>query len=257
MSLITIITRRTLGQVEQGQNATPAEPVPTVINDLVQASNDYFADETANTNKTTEVTDYGIITRATPKLTGVPTHFGLTAAEAMRVYRTLYSYGSLLACSYGVFLEDVFNIGKGRIKWFEPPFLLSWLASDVELSLGSMETDSYKAGSYQMNYVTEQSSDTMSVTFIETKNADIIKSYEACKKLATPKDGTVNEPAKYAFKLTVMLFNERRNLKNPVHKKNFIVGVKEASVSLQSSGRDEIVKVQVTFSKLAPYALFE
>lgn len=256
MSLITIITRRTLGQVEQGQNATPAEPVPAVINDLVQASNDYFADETANTNKTTEVTDYGIITRATPKLTGVPTHFGLTAAEAMRVYRTLYSYGSLLACSYGVFLEDIFGIGRG-IKWFEPPFLLSWLASDVELSLGSMETDSYKAGSYQMNYVTEQTASEMQVTFIETKNADIIKSYEACKKLATPKDGTVNEPAKYAFKLTIMLFNERRNLKNPVHKKSFIVGVKEASVSLQSSGRDEIVKVQVTFSKLAPYALFE
>lgn len=247
MSLITIISR------------TSAIDDMPILADIIGASHD--------DNEIITTTNHGIIVEKDDEPStankqnkfdiiskGKNNWFGLSASEAMRHYRTLYSYGAILSCSYGVFLEDIFGIGEG-IKWFEKPFLLSWLATDVDMSLGSLESESYQAGSHQMNYINQQSVNEMQVTFIETKNGDIAKSYEACKKLATPKDGTVNEPAKYAFALSVKLFGGRRDIKNPTLDKRYIVGVKDATISLQSTARGEIVKVQITFVKLAPYEL--
>ncbi len=190
--------------------------------------------------------------------------FGGSAAEALSRYRSLYSLGAILQCQYAVHVNDIFNIqGKSAaIPWFAGSFPLSWLATEVDLSLGSLETESYHAGAYQGAYVTSQSSGTIEVTFIETANMDISKSYQACRRLATPAGGVVNEPKKYAFEIVISIFgNKSRNYQakmvSPIFEVRHIVCVKEASISLASSGRSEIAKVSVTFEKLVPHHIYK
>lgn len=191
--------------------------------------------------------------------------FGGDAKDAYARYRNLYDLGAILQCQYAVHVYDIFNIQDRAdvvIPWFAGSFPMSWLATEVDLSLGSLETESYHAGAYQAAYVTGQTSSSIDVTFIETRNMDISKSYQACKNLATPKDGTVNEPKKYAFRLTLNVFgNNPRNYQGnevlPIFEIDHIVCVKEANISLSSSGRSEIIKINVVFEKLVPYDVYK
>lgn len=180
--------------------------------------------------------------------------FGLNAMKTKAQYKKLYSYGAILQCNYAIYLVDVFNIQQkqGNIIWFSQDFPLSWLATEADLSLGGLEAEGFHAGSYQCNYITEQTADTMDVTFIETRNMDISKSYEACRLLATPKDGAVQEPSKYTFLLVACVFGEKRNLKSPTFQKSWLVAVKDGSLNLSSTGRSEIIKAQITFQKIRP-----
>lgn len=178
--------------------------------------------------------------------------------QLKQAYQRLYPLGVMLQCNYGIYLTDVFKIGGGKIPWFLDSFPLSYLATDAEISLGSLEAESFYAGSHQMNYITQQSNDTMDVTFIETRDMTIAKSYEMCKHLATPKDGSVNEPKKYTFALTAVIFDNKRTLRvaQANFAKRWLVSVKEANFSVSSAGRSEIIKVQITFQKIRPHELF-
>lgn len=181
-------------------------------------------------------------------------YFGLSASEAKLAYQNLYSHGAILQCNYAVQLWDIYDIGKG-IPWFAKAFPISWLASEVEMSVGSGEAESFYAGSYQANYMTQQTADTIEITFVETKNMGISHSARLCKNLIFNADGTVNEPKKYTFVLGVGVFDKVRNpmLKTAVFENSYLVAVKEASFSLSSTGRSEIIKTQVTFQKIRPY----
>ncbi|MDO4440568.1 MAG: hypothetical protein Q4B81_00110 [Moraxella sp.] len=190
--------------------------------------------------------------------------FGGDAKQAYERYRSLYDLGAILQCEYAVHLYDRYDIA-GRagvnIPWFDGKFPLSWLATEVDVSLGSLETESYHAGAYQCAYVTGQSSGTIEVTFIETRQMDIGKSYQLCRKLATPKGGVVNEPKKYAFEIIISIFgknarNYQKHDTQPIFEVRHIVCVKEASISVSSTGRSEIIKVNVTFEKLVPHEIF-
>lgn len=181
-------------------------------------------------------------------------YFGLSASQAKLAYQKLYSHEAILQCNYAVQLWDIYNIGKG-IPWFAKAFPISWLATEVEMSIGSGEAENFYAGSYQANYMTQQTSDTLEITFIETKTMGIAQSAKLCKNLIFNNDGTVNEPKKYTFVLGVGVFDKVRNpmLKTAVFKTSYLVAVKEASFSLSSTGRSEIIKTQVTFQKIRPY----
>lgn len=187
--------------------------------------------------------------------------FGLSAMGAKTAYQKAYGLGAILQCNYAVYLNDIFNIqsgaGAGTIAWFHGDFPLSWLATEVDVSLGSLESESFYAGSHQCNYITQQSSDTIEVTFIETHNAVISNSFTTCKKLAAPLDGTIKEPKRYTFELIIAVFGNQRDLNAPIFEQRHLVSVKEASFSLSSTGRTEIVKVQVTFQKIRPHGLFK
>lgn len=181
-------------------------------------------------------------------------YFGISASEAKQAYQTLYSHAAILQCNYAVQLWDIYAIGNG-IPWFAKAFPISWLASEVEISVGSGEAESFYAGSHQANYMTQQTADTIEVTFIETKAMGISHSARLCKNLIFNADGTVNVPKKYTFVLGIGVFDKARHpmLRTAVFETSYLVAVKDASFSLSSTGRSEIIKTQVTFQKIRPY----
>lgn len=169
--------------------------------------------------------------------------------EYARIYGKVKAHKALIKAVYKVKIENIFG-HKGDIPWFKDQ-TLCYLATDAEISLGSNESESYQAGAYQANYLTQQTSSEMDITFIETEKGDISKSYKACRRLAFNNDGTMNETKNYAFKLSVALLNPRNPRKVAVQE-SWIVGVKSASIGLSASSRSELVEIPVTFEKLRP-----
>ncbi len=181
----------------------------------------------------------------------------LGSKHLLHQYRLMYgklkAKGVLLSAVYSVKIENIFH-HKGAIAWFVNSDF-GYLVSEADISLGSSESESYHAGAYQANYLTQMSSDELELIFIETENGDIEKSYTACRNLAFNKDGTVNEPKQYAFKITISFLNPK-NPQEIAFSKSWIVGVKSGSTQASSTGRSEIVKHSITFQKLMP-SMFE
>lgn len=167
-----------------------------------------------------------------------------------KIYGKVKAHEVLLQCMYIVKIEDIFNNGP-NIPWFKDPSL-GYLVTDANISFGSSEAENYHAGALPAGYLTVKTDDDTDMTFIETGNGDIFKSYRACHELAFNKDGTVNEPRKYAFKLTVAMINHKHPDKPPPITRSWLVAVKSGSAEASSAGRSEIVKEQITFQKVRP-----
>jgi len=174
--------------------------------------------------------------------------------SAMQRLKQLYGevkvHEALLQCMYVVTIEDVFSIGSG-IPWFADKSL-SYLVTEADLSLGSSESEAFYAGALPANYLTKKTADDMDMTFIETVNGDIFKSFRACYELAFNEDGTVNEPRKYAFKLTIGLIDHKAPTKPPAVTRSWLVAAKSGRAEISSAGRSEIVKESITLQKLRP-----
>lgn len=170
--------------------------------------------------------------------------------QMKQIYGEAKAHGVLLQCMYVVKLENIFDI-KGDIPWFKDKSL-SYLITDTELSFGSGESESFYAGALSASYMTQKTDDDMDMTFIETLNGDIFKSYRACHKLIFNPDGTVNEPKKYAFKLTVGLIHNKKNNHIAPVERSWIVCVKSGRTEVSSASRSEIIKDTITFQKLRP-----
>jgi hypothetical protein len=166
------------------------------------------------------------------------------------LYGEMRAHEAMLQCMYVVKIEDIFGNGR-NIPWFMNKSLC-YLVTEADMSLGSAEGESFYAGAIQAGYLTQKTSDDMDMTFIETINGDISNSYMACHKLAFPGDGSVREPKKYAFKLTVGLINHKKPNSEPVVTRSWLVAAKSGKPEISSTGRSEVVKVSVTFQKLRP-----
>lgn len=180
-----------------------------------------------------------------------------TLQRLRKDYGRIYSYGALLQANFAVYITDPLgNLERAGATWHKDIFPLSLLAADVDLSLGSLNSEDFQVGAIPYSYMTEASGGTIDVTFIETKYGDIAKSYEAARNLIINKDGSVNEVNKYIFQLHISVYNEemaKRHVRSLPIYKTYTVSVKEGHTSLSSSGRSEIIKHQITFQKIRPY----
>lgn len=170
--------------------------------------------------------------------------------QLKRMYGEMRAHDVLLQCMYMVKIENIFDL-NGDIPWFNDK-TLTYLVTDTELSFGSGESESFYAGALPAGYMTQKTEDDIDMTFIETLNGDIFKSYRACHKMIFNADGTVNEPKKYAFKLTIGLIHNKKNNHIAPVARSWIVCVKSGRTEVSSAGRSEVIKDTITFQKLRP-----
>lgn len=166
------------------------------------------------------------------------------------LYGEVRAHRALLQCMYVVSIEDVFGIGAG-IPWFHKQSL-GYLVTDTDLSLGSSDSETFQAGALPASYLTQKTADDMDLTFVETANGDIFKSFRACYELAFNEDGTVNEPKQYAFKLSIGLIDHENLNKPPAVQRSWLVGAKSGRADISATGRSEVVKHAITLQKLRP-----
>jgi len=174
---------------------------------------------------------------------------GLNLEALKKIYGEVRAHDLLLQAVYFVKIENVFN-HKVDAPWFTDESLC-YLATEAPLSFGSSESESFYAGSHQCGYLTQRTSSDISITFMETTGAHIAKSYVACRALAFNDDGTINEPRKYAFKLTIGFLDPKDITKSPL-RNSFIVAAQNITTEASSAGRSEVVKHSIDFLRLRP-----
>ncbi|MGP4716890.1 hypothetical protein ACTXGL_09665 [Psychrobacter sp. T6-6] len=174
----------------------------------------------------------------------------LPIQDLRKMYGEVRAHEILLQCMYVVTIEDIYGIGGG-IPWFTDQ-TLSYLVTEADLSLGSADAESFYAGALPASYLTQKTADEMDMTFIETSTGEIFKSFRACYDLAFNKDGTVNVPKDYCFKLTIGLINHKKPHDPPAVTRSWIVAAKSGRAETGATGRSEVVKESITFQKMRP-----
>tara|TARA_B100000530_G_scaffold309310_1_gene234984 strand:- start:5278 stop:5877 length:600 start_codon:yes stop_codon:yes gene_type:complete len=174
----------------------------------------------------------------------------LPMQDLRKMYGEVRAHEILLQCMYVVTIEDIYGIGAG-IPWFTDQSL-SYLVTETDLSLGSADAESFHVGALPASYLTQKTADEMDMTFIETSTGAIFKSFRACYDLAFNKDGTVNVPKDYCFKLSIGLINHKRPNDPPAVTRSWIVSVKSGRAETSAVGRSEVAKEAITFQKMRP-----
>lgn len=176
---------------------------------------------------------------------------GMAAKDMSSVAKQLYDLGTLFKANYIVTLEpynsdsqiadlELFNLEQ-----------LTWLATSCSMSLINANTGQIQVGHHQINHVESYSTGDMDISFIETKNADIIKFAKAVKKIMFNNDGTQNVPYHYLMRLTISLF-PRHARSDEVVSESWIVALQAGSIDLSASENTAFIDVPLTFTKMFP-----
>lgn len=178
--------------------------------------------------------------------------FGRTSAQARSHFYDIYNLGTLNAAQFGVVLKPfngAFANSKSKIPIFNEKICL--LAQSVDVSIFDAQNDSMNVGNHQLNYITGNATNEISITFLETKNADVFKSADKIKAMMFNKDGTQWLPKDYLMELTVFAFS-RNDVKHRPLQKGFVVALQGGSVPFDVSNRNGVVMVQLNFIKMFP-----
>lgn len=181
---------------------------------------------------------------------------GMTASDAKTLYKELYAVGTLSQAHFGVELEPLFPdgaIGKSAslIDWFSSSIHLPFLAQSVDAHILDAQTDSVNVGHYQLNHLSGNGSGELQVAFLETRQAQILKSTQIIKNLMFNANGTQNPPKDYLMRLKIYAF-DRQDRENHVFEQQHIVALTDAGASFEVGNSGAVTIVQVTFTKMFP-----
>lgn len=185
--------------------------------------------------------------------------------EMLRQYNSTHSLGHQFKCKYVIGLS-LYEPEKqlALIKYLKKsdalalfldgargelsePFALR--ATDVRWPVASADVDSVKAGSKQIVRVTGTQSSEYEITFVETGDSALVKTFDAIYNFMFPKTGLQRPPADYALKLSIGLGTQKRITKQW----HYLVAMQ--TISLDASARDinSLMEIPVTFTQLDPY----
>lgn len=188
--------------------------------------------------------------------------------ELLQQYSSTHSLGHQLKCKYviglalyepGKQLELIDHLKKnGAYALFldgargELPESFTLRASDVRWPVASADVDSVKAGSKQIVRITGTPSSEYEVTFVETGDSALIKTFDAIYNFMFPGTGLQRPPADYALKLSIGLGTP----KQITMQWHYLVALQ--TISLDASARDTntLMEIPVTFTQLDPYISF-
>lgn len=201
-----------------------------------------------------------IVVSRIPKLFG-----GMDAYDGQRYLQKLINFGRLHKCHYLVSMMPY--LPKSPLLDTDMSELLGtslddqkaiWhLATQVEFPVFQTDTDSVKAGSFQVNRVTGQQSSESKITFLETEEALILNGMKAAKQTKFVQNqgvglGLQRPPAQTAIRLRVVLFG-REGYELQAYSDEVLVEVQSVD-ALSLAGNDSgPIEVGVTFMQLDPF----
>lgn len=216
---------------------------------------------------------------------------GMPIDEALIYYKKLYALGTISTIHFGVWLEPFDENGKlatetielfdtydlthqlvGEFNAFEQgekgflastfidkiPLIdtskLPWLCQSIDLSVLDAQTDSANVGSFQLNYLTGNSSGEISIPFIETRNAAILNSARAIKAIMFPdgaEGGTQALPKDYLMRMTIYIY-DKHSYSTRVFEIQHLVALQTGSIPLDATNRGGVGIVTLNFIKMFP-----
>lgn len=185
---------------------------------------------------------------------------GLQSSELRQVYKNIHALGTLSTAHFMIELTPYdpngplskvpllhhLPVQKEHAFWA----MLPWLATETSLSVLNATTDSVQVGHFQQNIMTGTESGEIAISFLETKQAHILKSAQIIKKIMFHADGTQGLPAEYMMWLRVVLFDRSNRTRTPFGQ-TYLVALQAASVDLAASSVAPMI-VPLTFVKMYP-----
>ncbi|EOI0070705.1 hypothetical protein ACMFRB_000344 [Acinetobacter baumannii] len=178
---------------------------------------------------------------------------GLTVDRAVSHYQELYALGTLSAAHFGIEIRPYranSKIAQANIPIFDPSNKVAWLANNVDVSLLDTQTDAVHVGHFQLNHVTGNASNELSISFIETKEAAIANSAKAIKEIMFNKDGTQPPPIEYLMRLKIYAFDKAARNQNQFEIEH-LVSLQAGNLPLDASNKAHAI-VTLNFIKMFP-----
>lgn len=209
---------------------------------------------------------------------------GTTSENAQRIYQQVYGVGTLAKCLFGITLtpykpdgalaelttslynasdlNTLLQYGKGTKDKQPVPLVddnfnevLPLLCASLDITFLEAQTESFTVGHHQLNYITGNSSESITLNLIETRNGSILNSAKAIKSLMFPQDGTQLVPAEYLMILNIFIY-DRHSKSRHVFTLDYLVALQTASLSLEVEERNGVSIVPLTFLKMFPNVAF-
>ncbi|MFN1851727.1 hypothetical protein ACK136_19880, partial [Acinetobacter baumannii] len=165
----------------------------------------------------------------------------------------LYALGTLSAAHFGIEIRPYranSKIAQANIPIFDPSNKVAWLANNVDVSLLDAQTDAVHVGHFQLNHVTGNASNELSISFIETKEAAIANSAKAIKNIMFNKDGTQPPPIEYLMRLKIYAFDKAARNQNQFAIEH-LVALQAGNLPLDAANKAHAI-VTLNFIKMFP-----
>ena len=178
-------------------------------------------------------------------------------SKAKAIYDGIYKLGTISNIHFGVELKPFdpnSAIAKQDIPIFDEQVRLPWLCQSIDLSVLDAQSDSANVGSFQLNFLTGNSSGEISIPFIETRNAAILNSARAIKAIMFPHGqdgGTQALPKDYLMRMTIYIY-DRHSYSTRVFEVQHLVALQAGSIPLDVANRNGVGIVTLNFIKMFP-----
>lgn len=191
-----------------------------------------------------------------PKLFG-----GMDAYDAKQQLQQLIDYGQMHKCHYVVAMTPY--LADGVFKNTAMSELLGntldddkaiWcLVTQTNLPIMQTDTDSVKAGAFQVNRITGLQSTEIQMTFLESGEGLITKALQTARDAKFVGNGLQRPPAQTAIRLRIGMFTRSGGRTDIQIKEEYLVEVQGVD-PLSLAGNDgSPAEVVVTFGQLDPF----
>lgn len=179
---------------------------------------------------------------------------GMLSKDALSRYKNLHKLGIQHKNFYGIrFYPYKDNLTK-NVPLIEQESL-TWLATDTNVPLIQLDTESKRVGHFTTNHVTGSQSPESTITFIETANNDITNSIKMLRNLVCRRDGTQALPAEYCFWLDVWTFNRKEGRDSAKSGTRSLVFISQANLETAAAESDALL-IPITFTQARPFMGF-
>ncbi len=186
---------------------------------------------------------------------------GLTVSEAESRIKDLRGFGWLHKCHYVVSMMPYLNSSILKLnnmsnllaESLDDEKAIWYFVTQTNFPIMQTNTDSVKAGSFQVNRITGQEFSEIQMTFLDTDSGLILYAMQAAKDAKFLSNGLQRPPAQTAIWLRIGLFGRGSERSDVRFSRDFLVEV-QAVEPLSLAGNDgSPVEVQVTFMQVDPF----
>lgn len=180
--------------------------------------------------------------------------YGYTADEALSYFQSMYSLGTQIKAYYIVSLKPFENNATSTLPMISKG-VAGTLAVDVDIPVNGATFEQKKVGGMFISVFNDMQFPQFTINFLETRQNDILNSLKMYRNMIVNKNGTTNEPAKYAMILSYAFFDISHGRDIVWYKDSFLVAMSMETLQGPSAKDPSPLELPVVFNVLDPYML--
>lgn len=181
-------------------------------------------------------------------------YFGYSASDALSYFKTVYGYGTQNKAYYLIALQAYENNETQELPIIAKK-LAGIIAVDFDVPVSGLTFEQKKVGGMHINVFSDLQFSQITMNLVETKENDVLESLQMYRKMVANRNGTVNEPAKYAMILSFALYDSREGRDVLKYTDRFLVAMSLETLQGLSAKDPSPLEIPIVFNVLDPYII--